>query len=72
VENRKKLKIKKTDVLRSIAKQPGESMEEEKKEVRKKKKKATVGRICRKKENFKPGFKHHLSVWYLSIWHRGL
>jgi len=30
------------------------------------------GKDLQKKENFKPGFKHHLSVWYLSIWHRGL
>jgi len=43
VENRKKTKNLKTDVLRSIGKQPGDrivSPEEEKK--------ATVGRICRK------------------------
>ena len=38
-------KIKKTDMLRSIGKQPGESVES----VRKKKRKATVGRICTKR-----------------------
>jgi len=44
VENRKKLKSKKTDKLRSIGKQSGKSMES----VLKKKRKATVGRISRK------------------------
>jgi len=44
VENRKKLKSKKTDMLRSNSKQSGESVES----VLKKKRKATVGRICRK------------------------
>jgi len=42
-KNRKK-KLKR-DMLRSIGKQSGESMQS----VRKRKKKATVGRICRKK-----------------------
>jgi len=37
-------KTKKTDMLRSIGKQSGESVES----VPKKKRKATVGRICRK------------------------
>jgi len=40
----KNRKSKKTDVLRSIGKQCGESMES----VLKKKRKATVGRICSK------------------------
>ena len=45
MENRKKLKNKKkTDMLRSIGKQSGESMES----VLKKERKVTVGRICRK------------------------
>jgi len=44
VENRKKLKSKKTDMLRSIGEQSGESVES----VPKKKMKAAVGRICRK------------------------
>jgi len=44
VEKQKKLKGKKTDMLRSIGKQSGESVES----VLKKKRKATVGRICRK------------------------
>jgi len=39
-----KLKSKKTDMLRSIGKQSGETVES----VLKKKKKATAGRICRK------------------------
>jgi len=39
-----KIKNKKTDILRSISKQSGESVES----VLKKKKKAMVGRICRK------------------------
>jgi len=39
-----KLKRKKTDMLRSIARQLGESVES----VPKKKRKATVGWICRK------------------------
>jgi len=39
-----KLKSKKTDMLRSIGKQSGESSES----VVKKRKKAVVGRICRK------------------------
>jgi len=43
VEKRKKKK--KIDMLRSIGKQPGESM----KSVPKKKRKAAVGRICRKR-----------------------
>ena len=43
VENRK-TKKEKMDMLRSVGKQSGESMES----VRKKKRKATVGRICRK------------------------
>jgi len=42
----------KTDKLRNIGKQSGESVES----VLKKKKKATVGRICRK-GRFKPGMK---------------
>jgi len=41
---RKKLKSKKTDMLRSIGKQSGESVES----TLKKKITATVGRICRK------------------------
>jgi len=44
VETRKTKKKKKTDMLISIGKQSGESVES----VLKKKKKATVGRICRK------------------------
>jgi len=44
VETRKNEKKKKTDMLRSIGKQSGESVES----VGKKKRKATVGRICRK------------------------
>jgi len=47
VEN-KKLKSKKTDMLRSIGKQSDESVE--------KKRNVAVGRICRKK-SFKPGMK---------------
>jgi len=43
VENRK-TKKEKMDMLRSVGKQSGESMES----VRKKKRKATEGRICRK------------------------
>jgi len=39
-----KLKTERTDMLRSIGKQSGESVES----GRKKKRKATVGRICRK------------------------
>jgi len=46
VENIKKLKSKKTDMLRSIGKQSGESMEL----VPRKKKKAAVGRILPKME----------------------
>jgi len=42
----------KTDKLRNIGKQSGESVES----VLKKKKKAAVGRICRK-GRFKPGMK---------------
>ena len=42
---RAKPKSKNTDMLRSIGKQSGESVES----VLKKKRKATVGRICRKK-----------------------
>ena len=45
-----KVKIKKMDMLRSIDKQSGESVES----VLKKKRKAMVGRICRK-GRFKPG-----------------
>ena len=45
MENRKKLEIKKTGVLRSIGKQSGESAESVPK---KKKRKVTVGRIYRK------------------------
>jgi len=41
---REKLKSKKTDMLRSIGKQSGESV----KSVLKKKRKVMVGRICRK------------------------
>jgi len=52
VETRKTKKKKKTDMLRSIGKQSGESVES----VRKKKRKATVGRICRK-GRFKAGMK---------------
>jgi len=37
-------KVKKPDMLRSIGKQSGESVES----VRKKKRKATIGRMCRK------------------------
>jgi len=48
----KKTKSKKTDMLRSIGEQSGESVES----VLEKKRKATVGRICRK-ERFKPGMK---------------
>jgi len=44
VKNRKKLKSKKTDMLRSIGKHSRESV----KSVRTKKRKAAVGRICRK------------------------
>jgi len=44
VEKQKKLKSKKTDMLRSIGKQFGKSVES----VTKKKRKAAVGRICRK------------------------
>jgi len=44
VEKQKNLKIKKTDMLRSIGKQSGESFES----LLKKKRKAAVGRICRK------------------------
>jgi len=44
VEKLKNEKVKKTDMLRSIGKQSGESVES----VRKKKRKAAVGRICRK------------------------
>jgi len=44
VENKEKLKSKKTDMLRSISKQSGESVES----VLKKKRKATVGRILTK------------------------
>jgi len=52
VEKIKKNKKLKTDKLRYIGKQSGESVES----VLKKKKKATVGRICRK-GRFKPGMK---------------
>jgi len=45
------LKSRKTDMLRSIGKQPGESVES----VPRKKKKAMVGRICG--EGFKPEMK---------------
>jgi len=41
---KEKLKIKKTDMLRSVGKQSGESVES----VLEKKRKATVGRICGK------------------------
>jgi len=41
-----KLKIKKMDVLRSVCKPFGESVES----VAKKKRKATVGRVCRKRK----------------------
>jgi len=44
VERTKTIKVKKTDMLRNIAKQSGESVES----VLKKKRKAAVGRICRK------------------------
>jgi len=44
VENGKTKKSKKTDMVSSIGKQSGESVES----VLKKKRKATVGRICRK------------------------
>ena len=40
-------------MLRSIGKQSGELV----KSVLKKKRKATVGRICTKKDGFKPGMK---------------
>jgi len=40
----KKLKVKKTDMLRSIGKQSGASVES----VLKKKRKAAMGKICRK------------------------
>jgi len=52
VENGKKLKNKKSDMLRSVGKKSGESVES----VLKKKRKAMVGRICRK-EGFGPGMK---------------
>jgi len=52
VEKRKKLKSKKTDMLGSIGKQSGESVES----VVEKKRKATVRRICRK-GRFKSGMK---------------
>ena len=45
-ETVEKIKSKKTDMLRSIYKQSGESVEP----VRKKKRQATVGRICRKRK----------------------
>jgi len=48
----KNLKSKQTDTLRSIGKQPGESVES----VLKKKNEATVGTIS-KKEGFKLGMK---------------
>jgi len=44
VENKKNEKVKKTDMLRSIGKQSGESAEP----VVKKKKRASMGGICRK------------------------
>ena len=44
VENRKSIERKKTDMLRSIGKQSGESMES----VQEKKWYSMVGRICRK------------------------
>jgi len=56
-KQKKKLKSKKTDMLRSIGKQSGESVES----VLKKKKKSAVGRICRtgrfkaRNESFEPG-----------------
>jgi len=55
VENRKKLKSKKMDMLRSIAKQFGESVLS----ALKKKRKAIVGRNegYAKREGFKPGMK---------------
>jgi len=48
-----KLKSKKTDMLRSIGKQSGESVES----APKKKRKATVGKKLHKKEGFKPEMK---------------
>jgi len=44
-EKLKTKKLKKTDMLRSIGEQSGESVES----LLKKKKKATMGRICRKR-----------------------
>ena len=53
MKKNRKLKSKKNpDMLRSIGKQSGESVES----VLKKKRKATLGRICRK-GRFKPGMK---------------
>jgi len=46
VENRKKLKVKKTDMPRSIGEQSGESVESVLEKIRR----ATVGRICRKRK----------------------
>jgi len=45
-EKLKTKKLKKTDMLRSIGEQSGESVESL---LKKKKKKATMGRICRKR-----------------------
>jgi len=50
---RNRKKIKKMDILRSISRQSGESMESVQK---KKRRKSMVGRICRK-GRFKPGMK---------------
>jgi len=52
VENRKTNK-KKTDMLRSVGKQPGKSVQSVQRKTRKANK---VGRICRK-VRFKPGMK---------------
>jgi len=49
---KEELKRKKTDLLRSVGKQSGESVES----VLRKKRKTAMGRICRK-ARFKPGMK---------------
>jgi len=61
VEKQEKLKSKKTDMLKSIGKQSGETGES----VLKKKRKATVGWICKKK-GFKPGMKERgvMEYWF--------
>jgi len=61
VEKQEKLKSKKTDMLKSIGKQSGETGES----VLKKKRKAAVGWICKKK-GFKPGMKERgvMEYWF--------